>query len=403
MRHHVARWAATAAIPCLAAFVSPASAEPKYGPGVTDAEIKIGQTMPYSGPLSGYGTIGRTHAAVFRMINDKGGINGRKITLISLDDAYQPPRTVEQTRRLVEQDGVLLIFTSLGTPTNSAVHKYLNQKSVPSLFLASGATKWGDPKNFPWTMGWQPHYQGEGRIYAKYILSVRPSAKIGVLYQNDDLGKDYLKGLRDGLGARAAEMIVKELTYDTSSPTVDSQIVELKASGADVFVNFSTIKFAAMGIRRAAELGWKPLQIVPIVSSSVQTVMVPAGVENATGVVSAGFLKSPSDPAWSASPDMKAYLAFMKQHAPDLNPLEDLNAAGYAQALTLVETLKQCGEDLSRESVMRQAANLKNLTLPLLLPGIHIDTSATDFYPIQQLQMMRFDGKQGVRFGDVLK
>jgi branched-chain amino acid transport system substrate-binding protein len=386
----------------LACCTATAWADKKYGPGVSDTEIKIGQTMPYSGPLSGYGTIGRVEAAYFRMINDMGGINGRKINFISLDDGFQPPKTVEQTRKLIEQEQVLLLFNSLGTPTNTAIHKYVNQKKIPHLFLATGATKWGDPANFPWTMGWQPHYQGEAKIYAQYLLATRPNAKIGVLYQNDDMGKDYVKGLRDGLGARAAAMIVRELAYDVSAPTVDSQLVELKTSGADTFLNFSSVKFAALAIRKAADIGWKPFQIVPLISSSIQTVMVPAGPQNAVGVVSSGFLKDPGDPAWDDTPDMREYFAFMKQYAPDLNPIESLNAAGYALAQTMVQVLRQCGDDLSRENVMQQAANLRDLALPMLRPGIRINTSPTDFYPLQQVQMIRFDGKRWVPFAEVL-
>jgi branched-chain amino acid transport system substrate-binding protein len=396
------RWSNVAL--CLAAtlLATPAVAEKRYGPGVSDTEIKIGQTMPYSGPLSGYGTIGRVEAAYFHMINDKGGINGRKINFISLDDGYQPPKTVEATRRLVEQDEVLLLFNSLGTPTNNAIHKYVNAKKVPHIFLATGATKWGDPVNFPWTMGWQPHYQGEAKIYAQYLLATKPNAKIGVLYQNDDAGKDYLKGLKDGLGARAAPMIVKEVSYDVGAPTVDSQLVELKASGADTFFNFSSVKFAALAIRKAAEIDWRPVQFVSSTSSSVQTVMVPAGVDNAVGVVSSGYVKDPGDPKWADTPEVKDYHAFMKQHAADLNPGEGMNAYGYSLAQTLVHVLKQCGDDLTRENVMRQAANIRGLQLPMLRPGIRIDTSPADFYPIQQLQLIRFDGKHWQAFGEVL-
>ena len=379
-----------------------AQAEKKYGPGASDTEIKIGQTMPYSGSLSAYGIIGRTEQGYFKMINEQGGINGRKINLISLDDGYSPPRTVEQTRKLVEEEEVLFVFQALGTPPNTAVHKYMNAKKVPQLFVATGATKWGDPEHFPWTIGWQPNYQTESRIYAAYVLKNHPNAKIGILFQNDDYGKDYLKGFKDGLGSKAASMIVAELSYEPSDPTIDSQIVSLKASGADVFFNVTTPKFAAQAIRKAYDIGWKPLQLLNNVSSSIATVLVPAGLEKSVGLITTGYLKDPSDPAWKDDAGLREFLAFMSKYVPDGNPRDGGTFYGYSAAQTLAQVLKQCGDDLTRENVMRQAANIRDLQLPLLLPGIKINTSPTDFYPIEQEQLARFDGKSWVRFGEVL-
>jgi ABC-type branched-subunit amino acid transport system substrate-binding protein len=369
---------------------------------VTDTEIKIGQTYPYSGPLSGYATIAKAEAAYFAKINAEGGINGRKIKLISLDDGFQPPKTVEQTRRLIEEEQVLLLFGSLGTPTNSAIHKYVNAKTVPHIFIASGATKWGDSANYPWTMGWQLAYQPEAKIYAKYILQNKPDAKIAVLYQNDDLGKDYLKGLKDGLGAKAASMIIAETSYEVSEPTVDSQIIALKSSGADTFIAFAAAKAGAQAIRKVHDLGWKPLFILPITTNSVETVLKPAGLEKAVDIISSGIGKDPTDPQWRDDPGAKEWRDWMMKYYPDGNPLEALNVAGYTFAQTFVQVLKQCGDDLTRGNVMRQAANLKNLELPMLLPGIKINTSPTDYFPIEQAQMMRFDGAKWVRFGAVL-
>ena len=379
-----------------------AFAEKSYGPGASDSEIKIGQTMPYSGSLSAYGIIGRTEQGYFKMINEQGGINGRKINLISLDDGYSPPRTVEQTRKLVEEEEVLFVFQALGTPPNTAVHKYMNAKKVPQLFVATGATKWGDPEHFPWTIGWQPNYQTESRIYAAYVLKNHPNAKIGILFQNDDYGKDYLKGFKDGLGSKAASMIVAELSYEPSDPTIDSQIVSLKASGADVFFNVTTPKFAAQAIRKAYDIGWKPLQLLNNVSSSIATVLVPAGLEKSVGLITTGYLKDPSDPAWKDDAGLREFLAFMSKYVPDGNPRDGGTFYGYSAAQTLAQVLKQCGDDLTRENVMRQAANIRDLQLPLLLPGIKINTSPTDFYPIEQEQLARFDGKSWVRFGEVL-
>jgi branched-chain amino acid transport system substrate-binding protein len=377
-------------------------AEKKYGPGATDTEIKVGQTMPYSGPGSSYGTIGKAEVAYFRMINEQGGVSGRKVNLISLDDGYSPPRTVEQIRKLVEQEQVLLTFQTLGTAANTAIQKYMNMRKVPQLFVATGATKWGDPEHYPWTMGWQPPYQHESHIYAKYILQNRPAAKIGILYQNDDYGKDYLKGFKDGLGDNAARMIVGEVSYEPTDPTIDSQVVALQGSGADVFFNVSIPKFAAQAIRKTYDIGWKPLHIVNSVSSSVATVLQPAGLDRSIGVISSQYVKDPTDPAWKDDKAMKDYVAFMKEYYPDGNPDDILNIYGYAAAQTLAQVLKQCGDDLTRENVMRQAANLKDLEVRALLPGIRISTTPKDFYPIEQVQLMRFDGKSWVRFGELM-
>ncbi|MEO5862170.1 MAG: ABC transporter substrate-binding protein [Burkholderiales bacterium] len=384
------------------AFAGAASAQNKYDTGATDKEIKIGQTMPYSGPASAYGTIGKTEQAFMKMINEQGGINARKINLISLDDGYSPPRAVEQVRKLVEQEQVLFLWQTLGTPSNSAIHKYVNQKKIPHLFLATGATKWGDPKNFPWTIGGQPAYQTEAHIYARYLLKIKPDAKIAVLYQNDDYGKDYLKGLKDGLGDKAAKMIVGEVSYEVTDPTVDSQVVTLKGTGADTMFHFSTPKFAAQAIRKVYDIGWRPLQFVNNVSAQVQSVLIPAGLEKSTGLLTALYLKDINDPQWAGSQDIKDYLAFMKKYYPDGDPKEYNNAYGYMQSSILIQALKQCGNDLTRENVMRQAANLKNVELPLLLPGIKVNTSPTDFYPIEQQTMAKFDGKEWKNFGDLL-
>lgn len=392
----------SAALLLCAATSTTALAQKKYGPGVSDTEIKIGNIMPYSGPASAYGVIGRTEAAYFKKINDAGGINGRKINFISYDDAYSPPKAVEQARKLVESDEVLLIFNSLGTPSNSAIHKYMNAKKVPQLFVATGATKWNDPKNFPWTMGWQPNYQSETQIYAKYLLKEKPNAKIGVLFQNDDYGKDYLKGLKDGLGAKASSMIVMEESYETSEPTIDNHIVKLKASGADVFVNITTPKFAAQAIKKAAEIGWTPTQFLNNVSASVGSVIKPAGYENAQNIISAAYVKDVTDPQWHDDAGMREFLAFMERDFPEGNKLDGSTVVGYGVAQTLVQVLKQCGDDLTRDNVMKQAANLKSFRTEVLLPGITINTSATDFAPISQLQLMRFKGEKWELFGDII-
>jgi branched-chain amino acid transport system substrate-binding protein len=380
--------------------LSPAAAQKKYDPGVSDTEIKIGNIMPYSGPLSAYALIGRTEAAFFKKLNDEGGINGRKINFISYDDAFSPPKTVEQARKLVESDEVLLIFQSLGTPTNNAIQKYMDQKKVPQLFVATGATKFGDPKNFPWTMGWQPTYQIEGRIYAKYILQNLPEGKIGVLYQNDDSGRDYLKGLKDGLGVEAAKrMIIAELPYDPSDPTVDSQVVSLKTLGADIFFDEASPKFAAQAIRKAAEIGWKPTLFLASISNSVGSVLKPAGLENSKGILSSNYIKDPTDPAWKDDPAIKEWTAFMDKYFPEGDKSSTFSVYGYALAQTMVQVLKQCGDELTRENVMKQAANLKDFAPGLLLPGIKINTSPTDYFPIEQMQMSRFNGEHSELFG----
>jgi ABC-type branched-subunit amino acid transport system substrate-binding protein len=394
--------ASVAAFALLAGSSNGALAQKKYDTGATDTEITIGNIMPYSGPASAYGVQGKTEAAYFKMINDAGGINGRKINFISYDDSYSPPKTVEQARKLVESDEVLFIFNALGTPPNSAIHKYMNAKKVPQLFVATGATKWNDPKDFPWTMGWQPSYQSEGRIYAKYILKEKPNAKIAVLYQNDDYGKDYLKGLKDGLGDKAASMIIAEESYETSEPTIDNHIVKLKSTGADVFFDVTTPKFAAQAIKKVGEIDWKALHFLNNVSASLGSVIKPAGFENAQGIVSAAYLKDPSDPQWDNDPGMKQFLDFLAKNYPDGNKLDGSVIVGYGVAQTLVQVLKQCGDDLTRENIMKQAASLKDFRTEVLLPGIKINTSPSHFAPISQLQLMQFKGERWVLFGDVI-
>ena len=380
-----------------------AAAEKKYDLGATDNEIKIGNIMPYSGPLSAYALIGRTEAAFFNKINAEGGINGRKIKFITYDDAFSPPKTVEQARKLVESDEVLLIFQSLGTPTNNAIRPYMNTKKVPQLFVATGATQFGERKSFPWTMGWQPTYQTEGRIYAAYIMQNLPQGKIGILYQNDDSGRDYVKGLKDGLGAEAAKrMIIAELPYDPAEPTVDSQVVTLKTMGADIFFNETSPKFAAQAIRKAAEIGWKPVQFLASVSNSVGSVLRPAGLENAKGILSTNYLKDPTDPTWKEDPAIKEWAAFMDKYFPEGDKTSTFSVYGYLTAQTMVQVLKQCGDELTRENVMRQAANLKDFEPGLLLPGIKINTSPTDYFPVEQMQMSRFNGEHGELFGPVI-
>ena len=403
MRMRLRTAAILLSVPTLVTLGHPAAAEKKYGPGVTDTEIKIGQTMPYSGPASSYGTVGKAEAAYFAKVNAEGGVNGRKISLISVDDGYSPPRTVEQVRRLVEQEEVLLIFSVLGTPTNAAVQKYLNAKKVPQLFCASGGSEFGDPQHFPWTMGWRPNYRSEARVYAKYILKTRPDAKIGVLYQNDDLGKDYLKGLHEGLGEKAGSMIVSQVSYEVTDPTVDSQIVTLNASGANTLLNFSTPKAAAQAIRKVYDLGWRPLHFVANVGSSVATVLKPAGLEKSIGLFTAAFLKDPTDKQWQNDPSYREWLAWMKQYYPEGDTADFYNVYGYGLAQTLVHVLKQSGDDLTRDNIIRQAASVKNLALPMVLPGVKVNTSPTDYYPIKQMWMQRFDGKQWVLFGDLIE
>ena len=392
--------AAAAAAFALAA--GPASAAKMYGPGVTDTEIKIGNINPYSGPASAYGTIGKAIAAYFKMVNDEGGVNGRKINFISLDDGYSPPKTVEQARKLVEQDQVLLIFQSLGTPTNTAIHKYMNAKKVPQLFVATGAGKWGDPKHFPWTMGWQPSYPGESEIYAAYLLKHKPNAKVGILYQNDDYGKDYLNGFLKGLGAKAKTMVVAKESYETTDPTVDSQVIKLKDSGADTFFNITTPKFAAQAIRKAYDSGWKPLHFLNNVSSSVGGVLKPAGLDKSVGLITAIYTKDATDPQFKDDADMKAWIEWMDKYYPNGDKTSGFNVYGYAVAYTMTEVLKRAGDNLTRANIMKVASNLKDLHAPLLLPGITITTSPTDFYPIQCEQLAKFDGQKWTLFGDVI-
>ena len=395
MRSFMALMAIAAAATMIA---SVANAQKKYDPGASDTEIKIGNIMPYSGPASAYGVIGKAQAAYFNKINAEGGINGRKINFISYDDSFSPPKAVEQARKLVESDEVLLVFQSLGTQSNSAIQKYMNAKRVPQLFVATGATKWGDPQNFPWTMGWQPNYQSEGRIYAKYILKNHPNGKIAALWQNDDAGKDQMKGLRDGLGEKVG-MIVADASYEVSDPTIDSQIVSLKNSGADIFVTWAAPKGAAQAIRKVAELGWKPVYFLGNVSTSVATVLKPAGLENAKGIISTAY---PTDQMWKDDPGIKAWLVFMDKYFPDGDKTNNNNIYGYATAQTMVRVLKQCGDNLTRENVMKQAASLNDFTSDVLLPGIKINTSATDFFPIEQMQLMKFDGASWKLFDEVI-
>ena len=379
---------------------SPSAAQKKYGPGVSDSEIKIGNIMPYSGPASAYGVIGKTEAAYFKMINDAGGINGRKINFISYDDGYSPPKTVEQARKLVESDEVLLIFQSLGTAHNTAIQRYMNSKKVPQLFVATGATKWNDPQRFPWTMGWQPSYQSEAHIYAQYLMKTHPQGKIGVLYQNDDYGKDYLKGLKDGLKGKMR--IVAEAPYETTDATVDSPIINLKASGADIVFNVATPKFAAQAIKKIAELGWKPVHLLNNVSNSVGSVLKPAGFDNAKGVLSTAYFKDPTDPTWKDDPAYKEWSAFMDKYYPDGDKTSTFTVYGYVAAQTLVAVLKQSGDNLTRDNVMKQAASLKNLELGMLLPGMRINTGPNDFAPIKQMQMEQFDGERFELFGPIM-
>ena len=391
--------AALAAATAIAA--SAAAADKKYDPGASDTEIKIGNIMPYSGPASSYAVIGKTEAAYFDKINAEGGINGRKINFISYDDAYSPPKAIEQARKLVESDEVLLIFQSLGTPSNSAIQKYMNAKKVPQLFVATGATKWGDPKNFPWTMGWQPNYQSEGRIYAKYILDHFPDARIAVFWQNDDAGKDQVKGLRDGLGDKAG-MIIADKSYEVSDPSIDSQIVALRDSGADTFFSWAAPKGSAQAIRKVGELGWKPRFFLANVSASVAGVLRPAGLQYAKDIISTAYLKDPTDPTWKDDGGVKAWRKFMDKYNPGGDKVDLNNVYGYAAAQTLVQVLKQCGDDLTRENIMRQAASLQNFSSEVLLPGIKINTSPDDFFPIEQMQLMQFDGQSWHLFGDVI-
>ena len=389
--------AASLALPAV-----PAYAQKKYGPGASDTEIKLGQTMPYSGPASAYGTIGKLHQAYFKMINEAGGINGRKINLISLDDGYSPPKTVEQVRKLVEQEEVLALFQTLGTPSNSAIHKYVNAKKVPHLFLATGATKWADPKNFPWTLGFNLSYQAEGQIYARYLLKNKPNAKIGILFQNDDYGKDVLKGVEDGLGAAGAKMVVAKASYEVTDPTVDSQILTLQGSGADTFINITTPKFGAQAVRKAWDSGWKPLHIINNVSASVGSVLTPAGLDKSVGLLTLQYYKDPNDPQWKDDRNMLEWRAFMGRYYRDGDPKDASNLYAYITAQTMVHVLKACGNDLTRENVMRQATSIKALKLPLMLPGMSLNTSPTDYFLVKQGQLAKFTGTQWQGFGEVL-
>jgi branched-chain amino acid transport system substrate-binding protein len=395
------QWLTIAATVGMAALVAnPVAAQKKYDPGASDSVIKIGNIMPYSGPASAYGEVGKTEAAYFRKINAEGGVNGRKINFISYDDGYSPPKTVEQARKLVESDEVLMIFQSFGTAQNTAIQRYMNAKKVPQLFVATGASKWNDPQHFPWTMGWQPNYQSEARIYGDYLLKNHPQGKIAVLYQNDDFGKDYLKGLKEGINGKM--QIVAEVPYEVTDPTVDSQIVSLKASGADIFLDVAAAKFAAQAIKKIAELGWKPLHIVSIASASIGAVLKPAGLDNSKGLLTAAYLKDPNDPTWKDDTTYREWSTFMDKYYPEGDKTSSFTVYGYVAAQTLVAVLKQSGDDLTRENVMKQAASLKNLELGMLLPGIKINTGPNDFAPIKQMQLRRFNGAIWERFGPVI-
>ena len=397
-RSTLAAWAALA----LALAATPAIAQKHYGPGVTDSDIKIGTTTPYSGPASAYSAGAISITAYFAMINDQGGVNGRKINFISLDDAYSPPKTVEQIRRLIESDEVLFLVNPVGTAPNMAVVKYINQKKVPHLFVGSGATIFNDPEHYPWTMSWTPHYASEGEIYAKYILSAEPDAKIGILAQNDDLGRDYVMGFKHGLGDKAATMIVSQQAYNTSDPTVDSQIVSLRASGANVLFIASVPKFAAQAIRKAYDIDWHPQVLLSSVGSSIAGAIRPAGFEAAKGVISAAYQKDPADPQWKDDPAMKAWNVWMDKYNPHVDKSDYYAPYGYNIGYAVVQILKQCGNDLTRENIMKQASHL-DMELPLLLPGIRLRTTPTDLRPIKQMRLVRFNGQRYVLFSDVLE
>ncbi len=384
-------WKVMAAALAMGAVAMTAQAQKKYDPGASDTEIKIGNISPYSGPASSYGAVGKTAGAYFDKINAEGGINGRKIKYLSVDDGYNPAKMVEQARKLVEQDEVLLLFAPVGTPGNTAIHKYMNAKKVPQLFISSGAARWNDAKNFPWTMGWTPNYQVEAQLYAQHILSTKPGAKIAVLSQNDDFGKDLLKGFLDGLGGKAKTMIVAQATYETTDPTIDSQLVTLKASGADTFINLTTPKFTALAIRKMGDLGWKPTHYMVSTSNSVTAVLKPAGIANSTGIISATFTRDPVDPRWKDSKELAEFNDFMKKFNPTSDPLDAINVLGYSMAQTLVQVLKQSGDNLTRANVMKEAANL-NMTLPMLYPGVNVKTGLNDFNPIERMQMIQFNG-----------
>jgi ABC-type branched-subunit amino acid transport system substrate-binding protein len=394
---------ATGTALAIALAASPALAQKKYDTGATDTDIKIGQTNPFSGPASAYATIGKTQAAYIKMINDQGGVNGRKINLVQYDDAYSPPKAVEQVRKLVESDEVLLTFQLLGTPSNAAVQKYLNGKKVPQLFAATGASRFTDPKNFPWTMGFNPNYFVEGRIYGQYIIKNNPNAKIGILYQNDDLGKDYLNGIKAGLGDKAASMIVAEASYEVSDPTIDSQVLKIKDAGADLFFSATTPKQAAQAIKKIGELNWHPVHILDINATSVGAVMKPAGLDASKGVISVNYGKDPLDPTWKDDPGMKKYFEFMAKYYPDGDKDSSFNSYGYMTTQLLIHVLKACGDDLTRENIMKQATSLKNVQLDLLLPGIAVNTTPTDYRVNKQLQMMKFNGERWELFGPILE
>jgi branched-chain amino acid transport system substrate-binding protein len=399
----VPRLLSTTLLAAYAALVATSAlAQKRYAPGISDTEITFGQTMPYSGPASAYGTIGRVEAAYFQMLNEQGGVNGRKLTLLSFDDGYSPPKTLEQTRRLIEQENVAFLFQSLGTPTGVVVHNYINERKVPQLFQASGATLWGDPEHFPWSIGWQPNYQTEGSIYGRYLGDAKPDARIAVLYQNDDAGRDYFAGFKAGLGWVATQkMIVAVQTYEVSDPTLDSQIVNLRSSGADALFDNSTPKFAAMAIRKVYDIGWRPTHFLMSVANSVSAVLKPAGFDKAQGLISAEYLKDPNDAQWKDDKGINDWLAFMRKYYPKGNVADSFNVYGYSAAQTLVQVLTQCGDDLSRENIMKQAANL-DMDLPLLLPGIKVHTTPTNFFPIKQMRLAHFEGEQWVLFGDVI-
>jgi branched-chain amino acid transport system substrate-binding protein len=395
------RFVAVAVILLVAFLTNSVYAEKIYGPGVTDMQIKLGQTMPYSGPVAAYGTAGRAMAAYFAKINDEGGVNGRKLKLISLDDGFTPPKTVEQTRRLVEQEEVLLIFGTIGTPTNAAIAKYLNGKSVPQLFIATGSPKLGDPKNFPWTMPMHSSFDQEGAIYAKYLLTHRPGSKIGILYQNDDFGKSLVASFKRTLAEKASTMVVAEASYEVTDPTIDQQIVSLKGSGADTLVNFGTTKATAQAIRKVYDIGWRPLHIISLPASSVAVTLQAAGLEKSIGLISTTFMKDVNDQRWANDTAVRDYRAWLKRYYPDGDVNDERNIQAYIVAQAMVYVLKQCGDNLSRENVMRQAASLDGVDLPMLLPGIKLNTSPTHYFPIRQLQPVRFDGKQWVPLGDM--
>ena len=401
MKQGLVRLAATAAL-ATALSATAAMAQKKYDVGATDTEIKIGQTVPFSGPASAYATIGRAQLAYFKMINDQGGINGRKINLIQYDDAYSPPKAVEQVRKLVESDEVLLTFQIIGTPSNAAVQKYLNGKKVPQLFAATGASKFTDPKNFPWTIGYNPNYFVEGRIYGKYIIKNHPDAKVGVLYQNDDLGKDYLNGIKAGLGDKAASMIVAEASYEVADPTIDSQILKLRDSGATLLFNASTPKQAAQAIKKNFEIGWKPIHIVDINATSVGAVLQPAGLEASKGIISTNYGKDPLDPQWKDDAGMKRYMAMMEKYYPEGDKNSNFNSYGYSTAEVLVHVLRQCGDDLTRQNVLNQATNIKNAKFDLSLPGMTANTAPDDYRVNKQMQMMRFNGERWELFGPII-